>query len=356
MTTTVHDDLIAVIRDLTEREVLPRVEALDAAAPEAIAQVWQRLVDLDLDRALLAEDLGGVGLDVEDFLGVLHEVAVGDGGIALTVLLHNAAIVSMPAEMARDLPAGARWTLALGPGAGEPAAGRIELVPNGLTGRMAAVFAAVGADGVVVTTLVPEPGVFPVPAGAGGLTVTPDVTQMGLRAARCADLEFAGVRVCPVPGPDGVAVNRRAGCLVHAGVAVIATGIARRARRIALAYAHTRIQGGVPIIEHGAVADMLARMAVRSRILTDAHLGAVSGDPAAALAHKIAACDAAMATATDAVQVMGGIGYMVDTGVEKLMRDAKYCQLYPQPPWLARRDLIHLDFSQPGARGGTLEL
>jgi alkylation response protein AidB-like acyl-CoA dehydrogenase len=63
-------------------------------------------------------------------------------------------------------------------------------------------------------------------------------------------------------------------------------------------------------------------------------------DQAQALAAKIAATDAAVASTTDAVQVFGGTGYMVETGIEKLMRDAKYCQLFPEPNWVAHDELM----------------
>jgi alkylation response protein AidB-like acyl-CoA dehydrogenase len=98
----------------------------------------------------------------------------------------------------------------------------------------------------------------------------------------------------------------------------------------------------VVIIEHDAVSDMLAAMAVRlacwPRIAVDPAELAV--DPAQALAVKIAATDAAVASTTDAVQVFGGTGYMVETGIEKLMRDAKYCQLFPEPNWVAHGELM----------------
>jgi alkylation response protein AidB-like acyl-CoA dehydrogenase len=61
-----------------------------------------------------------------------------------------------------------------------------------------------------------------------------------------------------------------------------------------------------------------------------------------ALALKIAATDAAVRSTIDAVQVFGGTGYMRDSGIEKLMRDAKYCQLYPEPNWVAQDELVHL--------------
>ncbi len=59
-----------------------------------------------------------------------------------------------------------------------------------------------------------------------------------------------------------------------------------------------------------------------------------------ALARKTAVTDAAVLSTIDAVQVFGGMGYMHETGVEKLMRDAKYCQLFPTPNWHARDALL----------------
>lgn len=342
--TAVGDELVAVTRDFTEHQLLPRTAALDAAQPTVIAEVWQHLVELNLDRALLADDLGGAGIDAADFLRVLHEVAVGDAGVALAVLLHNAAVLSLPAEVAADLPTGARWTLILAPISGNPVDGHVELIQAGgsarATGRLPAVLGGVDAEGVVVTAPAPEPTVFAVRAKTPGLTVRPDPLQMGLRAARSADLVLDNAKLSVAPVPNPVAVESRARSLVRSGMAAISQGIARRAYEVALAYAHTRTQGGVPIVEHGAVSDMLAQMTVRLLSCPVDRLGAGLVDPTVALAYQIAASDAAMATTIDAVQVMGGVGYMVDTGVEKLMRDAKYCQLYPERSWLAYDELI----------------
>lgn len=347
MTAAVHDDLVALVRDFTHRELSARAAALDAGRPGVIAEVWQHLVELDLDRALLSEDLGGVGLDVEDFLCVLAEVAVGDAGVALAVLLNNVAVASLPAEVAGGLRAGERWTLAFAPGADEPTDEGVDVTGAvgtvRMSGRLAVVFGAVDADGVVVATREPEPAVFAVRTSTAGLTVRPDPLQMGLRAARSANLIFDGAEVSVAAGPGSGNAESQARSLVRCGVAAMSRGIARRAHEIALTYAHTRIQGGKPIVEHGAVSDMLAEMAVRLCSRATGQLGAAANDPAAALAHKIAASDAAMATTLDAVQVLGGMGYMVDTGVEKLMRDAKYCQLYPERNWLGRNELMRLD-------------
>ncbi|HET7177440.1 MAG TPA: acyl-CoA dehydrogenase family protein, partial [Solirubrobacterales bacterium] len=141
-----------------------------------------------------------------------------------------------------------------------------------------------------------------------------------------------------LPSGDAGAVAAASLALLRAGCAAIARGVSRRAQEMALAYAQERVQGGVPIVEHDAVRQMLAAMSVRLAA-TPAPPGAEL-EQSAALAAKVAATEAAVATSTDAVQVFGGTGYMHETGVEKLMRDAKYLQLWPEPNWTADDALV----------------
>jgi alkylation response protein AidB-like acyl-CoA dehydrogenase len=58
-----------------------------------------------------------------------------------------------------------------------------------------------------------------------------------------------------------------------------------------------------------------------------------------------------VAIATDAVQVFGGTGYMRETGAEKLMRDAKCLQLWPEPNWVARERLVGILHPPPPDQG-----
>lgn len=261
----------------------------------------------------------------------------------MAVLLHNAAVLSLPPELAEAVPEGIRWTVAFAPPAGGSTAVGLDFACDGgsvyLTGRVTAL-AAISARGIIVVTRGPEHSVVSIPATAPGLTISAFPQQMGLRAAPAAGLTFERVKAVPTVG--AAAVESRTRALVRCGVAAISKGIAHRAHEIALAYACTRIQGAARLIEHGAVSDMLADMMVRLHAGDASCLGAAINDSKAAIAHKIAASDAALATATDAVQVLGGIGYMSDSGVEKLMRDAKYCQLYPEPNWLAGIELSKL--------------
>jgi alkylation response protein AidB-like acyl-CoA dehydrogenase len=348
-------------RELARRELTPRAAALDAGGEDALHECWRLLVDLGLDRALLDEQKGGAGLGVTDLLATIEELAVGDGGVAMSVLLCNAALATLPTDrrstgspigqQLAGVPAGARWTLV-------PAASGTELTisDGALHGRIACALGAHGADGLVILALdEPAPVAWGLDTGAGGCEIERDLAQMGLRAAPAASVELTGVACAPAPDgsddPNKAMSAASALALLRAGTAAIAHGIARRAHEMALEYAHARQQGGVAIIEHDAVSDMLSAMAVRLACWPQ-----VTADPdglaveeAQALAVKIAATDAAVASTTDAVQVFGGTGYMVETGIEKLMRDAKYCQIFPEPNWVAQDELMRLQRAGRGA-------
>jgi alkylation response protein AidB-like acyl-CoA dehydrogenase len=328
-------------RDIAHRELLPRARALDAGEPATRSACWRLLAAVGFDRALLGEDCGGPGLGMGELLAIVEELAVGDGGMALCVLLSNAALALLPRQRAASIPEGARWVLV-------PArAGKEALLTESeLSGRVACALGAHEADGVVIVVPGTATAAVPVEADAPGLNCEPDVSQMGLRGAPAASLAFAGVDLASMAMGGGDPRRSResaeavAGALglLRAGTASIARGVVRRAYEMARKYAHERRQGGVAIIEHDAVTDMLAAMTAGLAFPVPSVATAKQ-----ALALKITVTDAAVRWTTDAVQVFGGTGYMHETGVEKLMRDAKYCQLFPESNWVAQDELVHLE-------------
>jgi acyl-CoA dehydrogenase len=118
------------------------------------------------------------------------------------------------------------------------------------------------------------------------------------------------------------------------GVAAMAVGIARAALEFAADYSKERVQFGVPIAMHQAVAFMIADMATKveaARLLvwnSAVLLDQGKRNTLAASHAKRFAADSAMEVTTDAVQVYGGYGFIKEYPVEKLMRDAKIMQLY----------------------------
>lgn len=322
---TERAELLEVARTFARHELIPRAVELDAGDSSIVAARWHQLAQLGFDRALLEDRYGGAGLDERDLLAAIEELAVGDGGIAMCVLLGNAALAAIRPEELPLIDESARWVLV-------PVRSGTELTGSkrGLDVNVASALGAFGADGIVL--LSDQPASVAVRAAALELECRRDQAQMGLRAAPAASIALTrATAMRAVTHVDRVHPLT----LLRAGTAAIARGIARRAYEMALAYAQERRQGGVEIVEHDAVGDMLAAMAVRLAAPLPTVL-----DEMQALTAKIAHTDAAVTTTADAVQVFGGIGYMHETGVEKLMRDAKYCQLFPEPNWVAQDELM----------------
>jgi alkylation response protein AidB-like acyl-CoA dehydrogenase len=162
---------------------------------------------------------------------------------------------------------------------------------------------------------------------------------MGIRGSPTAELLFDGVRV-PAANRlgaegDGFSLAMRTLDRSRPGIAAQAVGIAQGALEAAATYAGQRRQFGRTIGEfqlvQGLLADMDARTEAARQLLYTACEEIEAGAPDAArwsALCKLVAGDAAMAVTTDAVQVLGGYGYLDDYPVERMMRDAKITQLY----------------------------
>jgi alkylation response protein AidB-like acyl-CoA dehydrogenase len=162
--------------------------------------------------------------------------------------------------------------------------------------------------------------------------------KMGIRASHTASLILEDVEV-PVENRlggegEGFKIAMRTFDITRTHIAAGAIGVARAAYEYALGYAHERKQFGRPIFSFQAIAFMLAEMAMNidaARLLAW-RAGALydEGQPCAQEASmaKAFAADVAMKVTTDAVQILGGYGYMREYPVEKWMRDAKIMQIY----------------------------
>ncbi len=186
-----------------------------------------------------------------------------------------------------------------------------------------------GADGI--TTFIVE-------KDWKGVTPGRKEKKMGIRASHTAAVSFEDVEV-PVENRlgeegEGFKIAMRTFDITRTHIAAGAVGVARAAFEYALAYAHERKQFGKPIFSFQSIAFMLAEMAMdidAARLLTwrAAWLydNGLSCTTEASMA-KAYAADAAMKVTTDAVQILGGYGYMREYPVEKWMRDAKIMQIY----------------------------
>jgi butyryl-CoA dehydrogenase len=172
-----------------------------------------------------------------------------------------------------------------------------------------------------------------------GFTFGKKENKMGIRASTTRELVFQDCRVPKENLIDregrGFIIAMRTFDKSRPGVAAQAVGIAQGALDEAAKYARVREQFGKPIAEFQGVGFMLADMAIQveaARALTyhaARLIDAGEKDVAAVSAMaKVLASDVAMKVTTDAVQILGGYGYMKEYPVEKMMRDAKITQIY----------------------------
>jgi len=180
---------------------------------------------------------------------------------------------------------------------------------------------------------------FIVEKGDPGFSFGKKERKMGLNASSTRELIM---NECRIPKDrilgrkgQGFIMAMRTLDIARPGIGAIAVGLAQAALDEAVKYARQRIQFGQPIISFQALQHMLADMATKieasralvysiARTIDD---GTKDTAKMSAMA-KLFATDMAMQVTTDAVQILGGYGYMKSYPVEKMMRDAKILQIY----------------------------
>jgi alkylation response protein AidB-like acyl-CoA dehydrogenase len=196
-----------------------------------------------------------------------------------------------------------------------------------------------------------------------GLTATTIHGKLGIRGSNTAELHLDDV-VVPAANRlgeegEGFHIAMRVLDRSRPGVAAQALGIAQGALDYAVGYARERQQFGKPIAEFQGLqfmlADMEAQVAAARGLVYHASALVDRGSPEvghAAAICKLFASDTAMRVTTDAVQVLGGYGYVREYPVERMMRDAKITQIYEGTNQIQRvviaRDLL----KGPAAHGG----
>ena len=179
---------------------------------------------------------------------------------------------------------------------------------------------------------------FVVDADTEGLSIGKKEDKMGQRASDTATVVLEDVVVPKAnviaEAGHGFKVAMQTFDRTRPDIGAAACGLMRRALDECCRFALERKTFGTPIAQHQAVQHMLAEMAIKheaTQLLT--HKAAWMIDTGERSSHVASYCkafgaDSAMQVATDAVQVFGGVGYMKEYPVEKLMRDAKILQIY----------------------------
>ena len=348
------------VRTLADERIAPRAAEIDRQA-EWPDDVRRLLADHDILAIPFAERHGGLGADLLTLCLAIEQISrvCATSGLILAVQSLGAIPIQVAGteeQQDRWLPGLASGEKLIAFGLTEPDAGsdpsglRTRAVLDGdeyvLDGGKRFISHASVADYVVVFAVTnPDAerasrrlSAIVVETDRPGFKVTRVEHKMGIRGSPTAELAFDGVRV-PVGNRlgqegQGFAIAMQTFERSRPGIAAQAVGIAQGALEVAAGYANQRKQFGKPIAELQMIQAMLADMdasteAARHLLYAACEEIEAGNDPArwAALC-KLVAGDAAMRVTTDAVQVLGGYGYVDEYPVERMMRDAKITQLY----------------------------
>jgi alkylation response protein AidB-like acyl-CoA dehydrogenase len=353
-------ELRDAVRELARDRIAPRAAEIDRTA-EFPWDLKEILATQDILGLPYPAEYGGLGGDLLTCCLAIEALSAACATTGLILAVHE--LASLPIVMAGTDEQKARWLpdLAAGrtliafalteAGAGSDAGsiatravrdgdsyvlnGTKRFISHGSVADLVTVFAVTDPAGKRNRNL----SCFVVERGTAGFTVGRLEHKMGIRGSPTAELMFDDVRIPAtnlIGGEgEGFALAMRTFERSRPGIAAQAVGIAQGALDVAAKYATERVQFGRPIGEfqmvQGLLADMDAATEAARSLLYTACSAIEAGDGDAgrwAAVCKLVAGDAAMRVTTDAVQVLGGYGYLDEFPVERMMRDAKITQLY----------------------------
>ncbi|HHO47399.1 MAG TPA: acyl-CoA dehydrogenase [Desulfobacteraceae bacterium] len=351
--------IVDTAREIADEKIVPRRAELDEKN-EFPTDILQDMARADLFGIFVPEQYGGFGGGCFEIVLALEQLARGCVGVATSYAASALGIFpvliagseQMKEKYLPDIAAGRKWA-AFGlteANAGSDASGvqttavldgdewvlngTKQWITNGGESQIYSIIAITdpskGARGA---------SIFIVEDGDPGFSYGKKENKMGIRASATRELIMND---CRIPG-DRLVGRQGTGFITvmktldvsRPGIASLGVGLAQAALDEAVTYAKQRIQFGKPIISFQAVQHMLADMAIQleaARALVYAASRHIDNNPRnmskASSMCKVFATDMAMKVTTDAVQVLGGYGYMKEYPVEKMMRDAKILQIY----------------------------
>jgi len=346
-------------RRIAEEKIVPVRAELDTNE-EFPWEIIRDLADADMFRVFIPEEYEGLGGRCFDLCLVVEELSRACGGVAISYAA--SALGSLPlihygseeqkSKYLPDIAAGKRLTaFALTESTAGSDASKMRTTANPENGHYVLngtkQFITSGGEAeiyVVIAMTNPAKGsrgasAFVVEKDTPGFSFGKKEEKMGIRSSATRELIF---RDCRIPEDNligregqGFIISVRTIDRSRPGVAAQAVGIAQGALEAAVDYSRQRVQFDHPISSFQAIQHMLADMATEleaARALVYAvaktiDSGAKSFAEEAAMA-KVFASDMAMRVTTDALQIFGGVGYMRDYPMEKMMRDAKITQIY----------------------------
>jgi alkylation response protein AidB-like acyl-CoA dehydrogenase len=354
-----HRDFRDTIRQIARERIAPRAAEIDAKA-EYPWDIRKLLGEQDILGLPFATEYGGTGTGTLMLQIAVEEIAKACAASALILMIQE--LGTLPIQLfgsdslkERFLPrcATGEWSPAFclsEPEAGSDAASmRTTAVRDGddwvINGTKNWITNAGIADFYVVFAVTDRENrrmsAFVVPKETPGLSIGKLEHKLGIKGSPTGSPVFEDVRVPAenMIGAEGKGLSVALGTLerTRLGAAAQAVGIAQGATDFANQYAKERIAFGEPIHELQAIqfklADMETRTAAARELLYKACAMADKPERPADLGKwtsmaKVFASDTAMAVTVEAVQVLGGYGYVTEYPVERMMRDAKITQIY----------------------------
>lgn len=369
----------AMVRDLAVKTAR-KVIAPQASEIDALEEIPKGLIESMGKQGLLSflipDEYGGVSGDLFSLCILIEEIAKVSGSVALFLLAQS--IGTLPIIIGGS-PSQKEWlfpkisqenfltAFALNEGEGEFYFPSIKtLARKGgegylLRGQKCSVTNGGIAQVYTVFALTPSQkgeealSAFVMESQTPGIQFGKREKRIGMRGVAITDLIL---KDCQIPsthllGEEGKGERIASETLLRSRppIGALAVGLAQGAIDYAIQYANDRIQFGKPISSFQAIQFMFADMATQTeaaRALVyqaseEIEVHGERGERFSAIA-KIFATDVAMKVTTDAVQILGGYGYMKDYPMERMMRDAKVTQLYGESNhsqrWLIARQLM----------------
>ena len=353
-----YKELRASVRSLAEKEIAPHAHAVDEdhRFPQ---EAKNALVKSGLYAAHVPTDFGGDGADALATVLIIEEVARACGSSSLIPAVNK--LGSMPLILGGNHEQKKRWLPRLVNGEGfsyclsESEAGsdasamrtKVERSGDGWVLNGSKKWITNAGESELYSVIAqgdPSSGskgitAFIVEKSDPGVSFGAPEKKMGMRGSPTREVYFDNVqlsddrRISEVGQGFALAMNT----LDHTRITIAAQaiGLAQGAFDVATKYAHERHQFGKPIFDFQAVQFMLADMAMNieaARLLTySAAIKSENGEKDLrffSAASKCFASDMAMKVTEDAIQVLGGYGYVTDYPVERMMRDTKLTQIY----------------------------
>ncbi len=351
--------IVDLCSQITDELIIPQRAALDESE-EYPTDILNAIAQADLFGMYVPEEYGGLGVGTFEIVLALEQF--GRGCVAVATAFAASALGSYPILISGSDELKARYLPDIASGkkkaafalteanAGSDASGiqttavldGDEWVLNGTKQWITNAGEAKIYTVIAITDRSKGPrgaSMFVVEDTDPGFSYGAKEKKLGIRCSSTRELIF---KDCRIP-KDRLIGRQGAGFITimktldksRPGIAILGVGLGQAALDEAVTYAKQRVQFGKPIIAFQAVQHILADMAIQleaSRALVysaSKHIDAHPKDMSKASSMcKIFATDMAMKVTVDAVQVLGGYGYMREYPVEKMMRDAKILQIY----------------------------